>query len=406
MKITSVRRPIIAFMFSCSVLGAVSCWAAPGTTNSLTVFDCGARYLQLNAPSGAALGSGVYGVFTQSHSRVDGCLIADVADKNQKMLYALMPEDPRLDENGEQRFIVGVLDRKTLKVVHKYELPNKQAARPMLLFDSSRQELLVAMDNYETWQRLEIKSDGSLSPSGPSIAIQTPFPTSPVPYIDEQGNIVDGLRVLDPQGRLIKQVQADAILDPALQEDFASLTLVNGSTRHYYGTIPAASAADRIVFTVGWDTEATRVPSAGVIVYDLGAGRVISSFHSVFSVAPGYTGEAGVPSLHLSPDGRKIVLEQYEWQPTVGEPSGLSRFRTGKIAVYDADTGLLTGTVIMDASHAKNADGHLIDFSNDGHSLYYWFDRHLYVIDLRDASIAATVVLPDNFEPARIVSGQ
>jgi hypothetical protein len=413
MKITPARYLVIAISLAtwCTPFQVTASWAASNTAQSLTVFNCDGRYVELNTVSGAKLASGLYGGFVESQSRIDGCSIADVLDENQNVLYALLPESPRMDENGEQRFQVAALDAKTLKLLHQYELPQSQAQRPMLFFDPARQDLLVAMNDYGIWQRLAIQSNGALAPSGPAITIKEPFPSSPAPYIDGQGNMIDGLHILDSQGRLVRKIQPDSILDTALQEKFASLTQIKGSPQHYYGTIPGTFAGDRIAFTVGWDREDTRVPSAGVVVYDLRAGRAISSFFSTFPVAPGYAGEHGVPSLHLTPDGRRIILEQYDWRPSsvsprTGEESRQSRFRTGMIAIYDADTGSLSGTVTMGPAHDDHAVGRVINFSNDSRYLYYWFDKRLYVIDLESDRVASTITLPDGFDPAAVVSGQ
>jgi hypothetical protein len=230
--------------------------------------------------------------------------------------------------------------------------------------------------------------------------------------MDEQGNIIAGLSVLGPQGRLVREIPTDSILDSGLQKKFASLTRIKGSTQHYYGAMEQASAGDRIVFTLGWDTAERRVPSAGVVVYDVRLGRAITSFSSTFPVAGVYadTGPDG-PMLHLTPDGRRIIIEQYDWRPS-GEtprmpsedPGRLHRFRTGTIALYDADTGVLSGKVTLDPVPHYQMTGGVINFSNDSRYLYYWFDEHLYVIDLENNRVASKLTLPDRFDPVAVVS--
>lgn len=414
----SAGRLVIAITLAicCTVVGGLPGWAAPGGASAgseaaLTVLNCDGRYVRLGAVSGNRIGSGLYGAVAEPQSKVDGCLIAGVVDTGRNVLYAVMPDSPRVDENGAQRFSVATLDAKTLKVLHAYALPNKYSERPMLLSDASRQNFLVASflvasSDALSWQRVAAQSSGALAPAGSAAVIKEQFPTSPAPYINAEGNIVDGLRLLDPQGRLLREVRPDSILDAALQEKFASLTQIKGSSQHYYGTIPAAFAADRIVFTVGWDRESNRVPSAGVVVYDLKASHVVSSFLSSFAVAPGYAGESGVPSLHLTPDGKRVVLEQYEWRSRSAVDSRPTRYRTGRIAIYDAETGTLTGTVEMESSPRPGADGRVVNFSSDGHYLYYWFDKHLSVIDLESRRIASSATLPEGFDPAAVVAGQ
>jgi hypothetical protein len=406
----SARHVVIAITLvsCCAVFGAPLGWAAPGAGSepALTVLNCDGRYARISAGSGATLGTGLYGELTEAQSKIDGCMVADVLDSGRNIIYAVMPESARADENGAQRFFVATLDAGTLKVLHKVAIPGKHAERPLLLSDVARTSFTVASSEAASWQRLTPKANGSFAPAGAAVTVKEAFPTTPFPYINSQGNIADGLRLLDTQGRLIREVRPDSILDSALQEKFASLTQIKNSSQHYYGMIPAAFAADRIVFTVGWDRENNRVPAAGVVVYDAIAGRVVSSFLSAFPVAPGYHGESGVPSLHLTPDGRRVVVEQYEWRARSSSDQRQARFRTGRLAIYDAETGTLVGTVDAESAHGSSADGRVVNFSNDSRYLFYWFDKHLFTIDLEGRRVVSTATLPNGFDPAAVLNGR
>jgi hypothetical protein len=395
------------FVSSCMILSVTASWAsATNGSNSFMVLGCDGRYVQISAGSGKSLASGLYAGLNNPESRIDGCLVTDLVDAGGNVLYALMPESAHVDENGAQQFFVATVDAKSLKILKKYELPNKQSDLPLLFSDASRKNLLVTIDDYSSWKRVEIGSDGTLVLSTSLITPKVPFPTSPSPYIDGLGNIVDGLQILNQQGDLIREISGYSILDSSLQQKFGSQTQVKGSNQHYYGTIPAAFGADRIVFTVGWDTENNRVPSAGIFVYDLLSGLVISSFSSAFPVAPGYTGELGVPSVHFSPDGKKIIIEEYDWRPNSADQSRELRLRTGKIAIYDADRGILIGTLTLESSTKQPADGRVVNFSNDSRELYYWFDKHLFAIDLQNNSVSLGISLPADFDPVVVVSGR
>jgi hypothetical protein len=379
-----------------------------GTAPALTVFNCDGRYVDVDMVSGTTLASGLYGDFAGPQSRVDGCLIRDV-HVSQGVLYALMLKDPRLGDDGAQRYRVVALNAKTLKILRSYELPEAQTAQPMLFFDPAKQDLLLSRDE-NVWQHLAIGSGGELLSSAAALALKAPFPTYPAPYIDGQGNVIDGNRMLDAQGRLIREVRPDAVLDAALQRKFASLTLIKGSSQHYDTTILAASAGGRMVFTLGWDREDTRVPAAGIIVYDWRAGGVISSFFSTFPVAGGNGSELGVPTLYLTPDGKRIIIEQYDWRPRFesarsGEESRQSRFRTGRIAIYDADTGALRNTLTLKVTHSDRADGRVVNFSDDSRYLFYWFDGEMFVIDLVGGRVQSTITLPKGFDPETVISG-
>ena|ERR1700736_135410 len=88
-------------------------------------------------------------------------------------------------------------------------------------------------------------------------------------------------------------------------------------------------------------------------------------------------------------------------------PGRQYRFRTGTIALYDADTGVLSGKVTLEAAPHYQVTRGVINFSNDSRYLYYWFDQHLYVIDLENNRVASKqLTLPDRFDPVAVVSGR
>jgi acyl-CoA synthetase (AMP-forming)/AMP-acid ligase II len=404
----------IGFTMICAAFIATAAWdaiaASAPNAPTLTIFNCDGSYLKVNAASGGSLASGMYGDFKERQSHLDGCLISDIIDQIPGALYAVISKSPRADKEGNQRFSVVSLDSKTLKVIHRYDLPEKYGQQPSLLFDAARQNLIVTLGD-SSWQRLSIAPNGELVPLEAAQTLPEAFPVSPFPYVDEEGNIIDGARVLNSQGRMIQEIQGDSLFDSALQEKFASLTQIKGSSEHYYDAILAASAADRMVFTVGWDRQDTRIPSAGILVYDLHAGKVITSFNSAFAVAPGAVGEFGIPSLHLSPDGRQIVIEEYAWRPDsnaspAGDHARQLRFRTGRIAVYDATTGGLRGTLTIALSQNDHAIGRVVNFSSDGRYLYYLIDGRMSTIDLEGLSVAAYSGLPNGFDPVAVVAGR
>lgn len=402
----------LCLAIGCSTFGVTTGWAAkPSNADSgqvLTIFNCDGRYIKLGAVSGAKVADGFYGSYVARQYKFDGCLISNVLGEGNNVLFALMPQSLNEDENGTQDFIVASLDSKTLKTLHSYSSPTKDSGIVSLLYDSARHNLLALFDNWHSVQRLAIEPNGELIPADPPITLEQPLAGLVSPYVDGQSNMIAGDLVLNPKGRVIRKVNADSVLDSALKTKFSSLTQIKGSTNHYAGAMVEASAGNRVVFTVGWDTEGSPAPKAGVMVYDLRAGHVITSFFSTFPVLAAY--DPG-PSLHLTPDGKTIVIEQYSWGPSYqspgkGEELRQSPFRTGVIAIYDANSGLLTGKVSMKAPPRGHAAGHIVNFSNDSHYLYYWFDQHLYVIDLEGTSVVSELTLPDQFDPVAVVSKQ
>ena len=411
-KSIGFRAFALCLSLGCSIFLATTGWttntAIAETGQILTIFACDGRYIKRGAVSGAKVADGFYGSYVARQYRIDGCLISNILDEGKSGLFALLPQSLQENDNDARDFIVATLDVKTLKTLQSYPLPTKQANDPSLLYDSARQALLTFFDNGHSLQRLEIKANGVLMPLGPASTFELSFPASKKPYIDGQGNIVDGDRLLNEQGRLIRHISGDSLFDSVLQRNFSAHTLIRGSARHYDFATEIASAGNRIVFFVGGDAEDERVSAAGVMVYDLLQGHVVTTFLSTFPVlGPLYLD----PTLHLTPDGKKIINEQYSWIPSDPSPVSkeelrLSPFRTGVIAIYDADTGLLTGKVSMKAAPLAQPWGRVVNFSSDNHFLYYLYDQHIYVIDLESARVVSELPLPDQFDPVAVVLAQ
>jgi uncharacterized protein with WD repeat len=107
--------------------------------------------------------------------------------------------------------------------------------------------------------------------------------------------------------------------------------------------------------------------------------------------------------VHLTPNGKGVVVEHYEWitppQSLTGEK--LERAKTGELAVYDADTGTLMNKIAL--RPAPGISGRLVNFSEDGRFLYYTSHEHMYVVDLTAAQVASTFALPAGFTPIAVL---
>lgn len=406
---SNVMRGILMAVASALVVSVASAGAsgfpqADADVGSVKVLSFDGRYIEVDPASGRGLASGRFE--ESDHPRVE-----DVLSVPGGSLFALLGEGEQPDENGQMRFRIASLDRETLKTLHSFDLPKPQDAFPILLLDPSRNQLLLSTD--AGIQILTIRTDGSIQPIGPLVKMQRPIASLVGTYIDSHGDIVDGISVSDRKGRLLREVRPDSVLDAPRKKQFASLTLVKGTTQHFYGAMPAASAGDRIVFVVGWDDSRpeSRVPQAGITVYDLNVGRIVSSFFSKFPVEP-----LEGPPIQLSPDGRHIVISQYRWLPYFQHPRDAreaaqqSAFATGKLAIYDAGTGSLTGTVDLgpasDPYTFSVRKARAMGYSPDGSRMYYWFNQQLSVIDLDHAKLVSKTTLPAKFDPVAAVDSR
>ena len=370
---------------------------------TLIVFDCDSHYVKINAISGTVQATGTYPTFPDASARFDGCLINDVRDTNTGVLYALMPQS-HLEDGEKQSYAVVGLNEKDLKVLMRYDLPTKQSVHPNLIYDPIQQDLLIVFNDGLAFQRLGIASGSNLNP-GLIVKLKQPLVD---PHVDSEGNILGVKTVFDSTGHIVQQVRPESIFDAALKEKFSRETLVKDSTEHYYGAaIEEAAAAGRLIFTLAGDSESEHSRSAGVIVYDTRLKRAVSSFFSPFPVELVFAGHG---TLHVSPDGHRIVLEQYEWLPAdvkpmpSDDPNRRYVARTGALAVYNADTGSLVGNVTVEKSAYHQQSQTLINFSSDSQYMFYWFDNHLYVIDAEKGQLVSKLTLPNKFDPDAVVA--
>lgn len=398
----------LALLVGCFSVSAGTSWAANNAVGKsdqiLTIFSCDGRYSKLNAVAGKTISNGFYGGYTSIQSRFDGCLIGDLLDKGS-VLYALMHTSLNFSETEDRSFEIVALDPKSLSVLHRYELP-AESSTPTLFYDPVQQNLLVRIKDHMALQRLSIDPNGEFVESGALVALQTPMFSTP--YVDEQARIIGGDQILDSQGHLTRKIQSDSIFSSIVKEKFSSLTRVDNSSEHIYSALEEASGGGRIVYTVRGDTEPFRSPSAGIIVYDIQRGP-ITSFFSPFPVAQGFY---GIQTLHLTPDGRRIVLEQYEWLPdktpdVPAESAGRKHIeKTGLLAIFNADTGMLVGNITLEKAIAPQPPRAVVNFSSDSRYLYYWYGKHLYMIDVDNSRVMSKLDLPEKFDPAAVIAGR
>lgn len=160
------------------------------------------------------------------------------------------------------------------------------------------------------------------------------------PYVDDN-------RLLDARGALLQELSGEALLTAGIREQFRPLQRVGVSGKPYLSTVFGGSAGQRILFVVGWDSREIRMPGlGGLITFDIPSQRSLPALVAPYSMAPSEL-TLGTPTVHLSPDGKLIIIEKYEWKPATNKSDLIERFKTGEIAVYAADTGALLRIVQM-----------------------------------------------------------
>ena len=174
--------------------------------------------------------------------------------------------------------------------------------------------------------------------------------------------------------------------------------------KHYLDIVFAESAAGRMLFIVGWDTMTAQSPAAGgLLVYDAVKEGVLSSIITPYREAA-FELTSGTPTVHLTPNGQVVIVEEYQWQAAPAA-SGMApvqeRFKTGKFALYNATSGALISTILVDP--APGDSGRIIGFSSDSTLMYYASTENMYVVDLLQKQ-SRTVNLPRGFMPTAVVT--
>jgi len=153
---------------------------------------------------------------------------------------------------------------------------------------------------------------------------------------------------------------------------------------------------------VGSEKEYEQSPSrGGLVVYDAVKEKVVSSINTPYAEAH-FELTADTPTVHLTPNGQIIVVEEYQWRSDARSgAASQQRFRTGEIALYDATSGRPLSTIQLDP--APGYSGSFVGFSPDSTLMYYASSQNIYVVDLSQGH-NLTIKLPRGFEPTKVVT--
>ncbi|OPX91796.1 MAG: hypothetical protein A4E53_00645 [Pelotomaculum sp. PtaB.Bin104] len=413
-------RIFLCFVLSVLLTGFVFCevWAkSDGDNNSTSaangngrawVFDCGGKYMKVDIISGRIVARGVVGKIVPG-GRFDGCLIEGIKeDPNTGMLYAIMPRERTEDERGKRHYRLVKLNKATLKITETHEITPSLEFIPSFFFDPNKNELVL---NYLSTSTASAKPQGVLEryslPHLQKQLIKNPTESiligGQVTHLNKRGQILDGVSILDANGIEREKIDGKSLLNDNITHAFSGLYRSGAHGVKYLDITLADSAENRMVFVVAADSASDRSPKGGgVVVYDVFSRHVVSHFITSYQVTP-FAGLPGTPTVHLTPEGKSVVIEQYEWDwpKTNGAENRLERIKTGNLRVYNADTGLLVGEIFL--SPRPGLSGHVINFSKDGKFLYYGSYNKLYVVDLNNLKVTSTIDLDDGFTPIKVL---
>jgi len=272
---------------------------------------------------------------------------------------------------------------------------------PWLLLDAEGNDLLVwQIDEIERYSVPELKELGSTSHSPRRIF-------SDRTYWAEGGEIIDRDRIFDESWILKRRIDGYSLLTPEVKRELRHLERVGVKGKRYLDAPFVDSAANRMLFLVGWDmrTDPLRTGS-GLLVYDLEYERTLSPIVTPYRAAAGDF-SLGTPTVHLTPDGNLVVLEVYEWReperegtPTLPGLAEERRFKTGEIAIYDVATARLLRTVQLDPPPGFSS--RVLGFSPDSTSMFYGSQDHIYAVDLTGTKGIQARVIQEKFSPVSV----
>jgi hypothetical protein len=220
------------------------------------------------------------------------------------------------------------------------------------------------------------------------------------PYILKSDVIVDGERILDERGNLIRRVSGDSLQSPELLSFYTS---VHDShlPANVLGADFADSAAGKMLFIVGDDFMDGEMPvgKSGLLIYDLRSVTVTTTF-----IAKSNTGTDILlqgATTRLSPDGDTLILDQYSWKAAdesmpEGENNSFIRYRTGTFYIYDTVSGTLLHTAELGTKAAGT--GSPLGISPDGRFMALPTAGEIAIVDLKEDR-TTQIQLPPNMNP-------
>jgi|GEM_PF-2921736 len=400
-------KQVAILIFSLGLAGATIASAAPPSSGVLAV-DCSGAYVRLAADDGGTK------IVARGHlwdkavddrplatSRFDGCLVADaVGDSGGRYLYAAIARQPFQRPDGTRDYRVVALRLPGLEPVASFRLDRVEEGPMSLMLSPGGEELLISFSR-STPRLLRLPTPGLQPPptllakNGPSEteALSGEVLSSAASWIGP-GRLVDGPRILDERGEVLARINPYDAFGKRADGRFLGLMRRGVAGKRYLAIAYAASAADKMLFVVNPDWSHDSEPAgAGVVVYDLESHQTVMIPLGGF-VAALDPGSRATPSVHLTPDGEKVVVEGVEWRPGEG---GEVRVKTGTLAIFDARTGERLGAVDLGADLGPAA--RVLGFSPDGEQLYYGTHREIFRVSLTGGQAPSSVDVGPGFDP-------
>lgn len=334
--------------------------------------------------------------------RMDGVLIEAVYDSRHALLHIAVPRFPFFGPDGTRGYRVASLRVPELEVSSYVDLEKLGGASLLLSPDASR--LLVSYPTTEgedaEWPNAARLLTLPVTAAGVARAPQADAVATAEALGEEArwvaGNrIVDQTTVFDAQGREIRHVVPHDTLGAWAQAAFPDLVRTGANGRPYLDFGYADSAAQRLLFVVNPESYRAAPPHGGLAVFDLVSDKAVA-IRTPMRHTDRYGASAGNATAHLTPDGRRVVVEEHV---TTGDPDAFVRRKTGTLRIHDAATGHLLATAYLADRPGFTGKERVTGFAEREQLLFYGNRDRLFVIDLRTGALRATLTLQTPLDP-------
>lgn len=398
-----------------------------GLTYTYVYFlDCAGGYVKIETGAQRVVSQGRIWDASSAESirpsqwdRLDGCLVNGVQqDHAAGLVYTVLPREGTIDPRGERHYRIAALKLPNFDLVGEIELKPALDAPPRILLNADNSELFVNYSVSEQSKSKDMQRDVLYRYRVPEFNqaefledVYSPMVAEADPsrglHISDRSywadnQIIDRDKVLAHSGRIVRRIDGYRLLTDSIREKFKSLQRIGAEGKKYLDITFADSAGGRVLFVVGWDMRDNPVVGgSGLLVYDVVDRQVLSPILTPYRAAPLVPTNLGTPTAHLTPDGKLVVVEHYEWsllQEGGQQDNKHERFKTGEIALYDVRAKTLLKTIFLHPQ--PGFFSRVIGFSPDSRLMYYSSLENIYAVDL--AGDRSVQILPISFSPSAI----
>jgi hypothetical protein len=338
-------------------------------------------------------------------SSFDGCPVADIkTDTSQNLMYVALAREPRLDVDGKRHYVIASLRLPELSLASEADLEDNLETLPRLLLSEDREQVMVSYSSYEekgglpSWRNIinyftpsrlrRVRREEALRLDVNGTRLPSSMPLSTSATWASGQRILDRTFILDSAGRVLEHIDPYAQLSHEARDRLQAALRIGEEGAPYLAIAYADNAAGRTLFVVGDDLVGGHGTS-GLWVHDLSTGMSPRPILTSEIVAAYDPASPETPSVHLTPDGNSVLLEDFEWRPINDRSEGgSSRFKTGRLSLYSVSAGNLIRTIQLQP--APGFATRMVGFSPDGNFALIGTPELLYVvpIDQKQAPIA------------------